>query len=580
MKYVHKHNLTESDQDVATLLSLYGINNIQEYLVPDRNSLYDPLLLDNIVTGAKLLIDHIKMKSHILLPPDSDLDGITAAAIMWNYIKKIDPQANLSFIMHDGKEHGLTNKILDNSYDVDLILMLDGGTNQVDMHKQVYDMGKDLIIIDHHNLSERLLMLGIEESPAIIINNQLSKQYQNKSLCGAGLAIKFCEVLDSLLGVNYAYDQCDLAAIGLIGDMMDLIDLETRYLVYHGLNNINNSGLNSLIEKQSYSIGDISQINPVDIAFYIAPLVNAMIRVGTESEKEVLFQAFINGDTVVPSKKRGAGPEDFETYASQNARQCVNARSRQNKKKDKAIDYIDMLIEKNDLNSNAILFIEVDDSVIEGELTGLVAMQLADKYEKPTIVTRLSDNDFLRGSGRNSNHSSLASFQKFLQNSNYFEYAEGHDNAFGVSIHKNRVNDFLDYANEYFKQNVYTSGVYYVDFIFSADSNRIDSVIYDIYELSSIWGRGVEEPIIAIEAIPITKKDIQVMGAKSDTCKFEYNGISYIQFRANKLIEQLSNLETMEITIIGRANVNEWNGLVTPQVFINDYYIKDTSSEF
>lgn len=93
--------------------------------------------------------------------------------------------------------------------------------------------------------------------------------------------------------------------MAIIGDMMDLNELETRYIVEQGLANVKNLFLIYLIEKQSYSLGE-GPLTPTKISFYIVPLVNALIRVGTDQEKEIMFEAFINGEKMVPSTKRGA----------------------------------------------------------------------------------------------------------------------------------------------------------------------------------------------------------------------------------------------------------------------------------
>jgi len=90
----------------------------------------------------------------------------------------------------------------------------------------------DVLVLDHHEAPK------ISEF-ACVINNQLC-DYPTKSLCGAGIVYKFCCYIDSLMGTNYAIEFEDLAALGLIADMMDLKDFETHYLVKDGLQRIRN----------------------------------------------------------------------------------------------------------------------------------------------------------------------------------------------------------------------------------------------------------------------------------------------------------------------------------------------------
>lgn len=89
--------------------------------------------------------------------------------------------------------------------------------------------------------------------------------------------------------------------------------------------------------------------------------------------------------------------------------------------------------------------------------------------------------------------------------------------------------------------------------------------------------QGNEEPFFCIEDIYLDKKDIQLIGAAKDTLKFEKNGLTYIQFKATELIERLEEFNSMKITVIGKANLNNWMGKVSPQIFIEDCNIEKSS---
>ena len=166
-------------------------------------------------------------------------------------------------------------------------------------------------------------------------------------------------------------------------------------------------------------------LTPISIAFYVVPLINAMIRAGTDEEKTRLFEAFIDGDSIVASNKRGAKGER-EILAIESTRECVNARSRQNRIKEAAVAALEAKIYKNDLLNNKILFVRLDEEDdFPAVLNGLVAMELSQKFKRPTIVARLNDEGMIRGSARGLNDSELTDFKDFLTNSNYFEYAQG-----------------------------------------------------------------------------------------------------------------------------------------------------------
>ena len=352
----------------------------------------------------------------------SDQVGYTSSAMLWNYIKEQYPESKLSYKIHSGKQHGLEDMIdgIESSGEkIDLLIIPDAGSNDYEYHKRLSDMGIPIIVLDHHEAEKY-------SENAIVVNNQLSQNYPNKGLSGAGVVYKFLEVLDDKLGIQKADNYLDLAAVGIVGDMMTMTTIENRYIVSKGLSNIKNNCIEEIINKQSFSIKDKDHITPITVSFYIAPLINAVIRVGRESEKEVLFLSLIDGKRMVPKISRSKIVEgQFESLGEQNARNCVNARGRQNRAKDKAIEQLEMKIIKNGLDENKIIFVEIDNEDIDSTLTGLVAMQLMAKHKKPVIVARENDEGFLRGSARGDSKSELKDLRQFFIDSGYFEYAEG-----------------------------------------------------------------------------------------------------------------------------------------------------------
>lgn len=89
------------------------------------------------------------------------------------------------------------------------------------------------------------------------------------------------------------------------------------------------------------------------------------------------------------------------------------------------------------------------------------------------------------------------------------------------------------------------------------------------------------EPLIHIKDINITKNDIRVMGRNLDTVKIEKFGVAYMKFHAKDFIEKLKQYNgEIKLEVVGRANLNEWNGTYTPQIFISDYEISDGSLGF
>ena len=550
--------------------------------VPDDSYLEDPTLLDNIDRAWTIFVPMMVASKDetIAVVVDSDVDGFTSAAIFIQYLRKFNKEVNIVPILHKGKGHGLSDTYEDvlNTYP-SYVVLPDAGSNDYEyMVKLVMEMGGDIIprflVLDHHIVEPDTKFCDC----AAIVNNQLSPNYQNKDLCGAGVTWQFCRYIDRCQGTNYADEFIDLAALGLISDMMSMLSLENRYIVHTGLNNINNYFFKALCEKQSFSMG--GKINPISVAFYITPLINAMIRAGAEDEKQRCFQAFIDGHALVESHKRGA-KGTFEEVAIESARECTNARAKQNRILDKAVEQLEIKIAKHDLLENKILFVRLEeDDQFPPELKGLVAMKLSAKYKKPTIVARLNNEGEIKGSSRGLNESELTSFKNFMDNSGYFTFTAGHDNACGIGILDKNLAAFHEYANKELADVDFGESWYEVNFERIAADNDIEDLIVDIANHDDLWGQQNNEPLIHIKDINITKNDIQIMGRNSDTVKIEKFGIAYMKFHAKDMIEELGKYNIIKLEVVGRANVNYWGGYATPQIFISNYQIEDGTLGF
>ena len=358
-----------------------------------------------------------------------------------------------------------------------------------------------------------------------------------------------------------------------------MLSLENRYIVHTGLNNINNYFFRALCEKQSFSMG--GKVNPISVAFYITPLINAMIRAGAEDEKQRCFQAFIDGHALVESHKRG-GKGTFEEVAIESARECTNARAKQNRILDKAVEELEIKIAKHDLLENKILFVRLEeDDQFPPELNGLVAMKLSAKYKKPTIVARLNSEGEIKGSSRGLNESELTSFKNFMDNSGYFTFTAGHDNACGIGILDKNLAAFHEYANKELADVDFGESWYEVNFERIAADSDIEDLIVDIANHDDLWGQQNNEPLIHIKDINITKNDIRIMGKDNSTVKIEKFGIAYMKFHAKDMIEELGKYPgEIKLEVVGRANVNYWGGYATPQIFISNYQIEDGTLGF
>ena len=570
---------------VANLLRARGVEDVEGYFHPRAEFLQSPTDLKNIRLAAVLYTRiALKENSRILIVVDSDNDGYTSAAIIYQYTKRLNPNCQLDYWLHEGKQHGLQDhidKLMEQDCQYDLIILPDSSSNDANYHDMLDEINTPCLILDHHLTDVKL------SDNAVVVNNQLSPNYKNKELTGAGVVYQFCRFVDEMTGHDWANDYIDLAAWGIVGDMGSMLELENRYIVETGFSeqHIKNDFFKCLLNKQGYSITGkmspswsdiVAKTNAISVAFYIVPLVNAMIRVGTMPEKERLFLAFIDGGRLVPCGKRGA-KGTMERVDIESARECTNAKNKQTKLRDSAVDRLEAKIFKYDLLENKILFVRLeDDDVFPSEMNGLIAMQLAARFKKPTIVARLNKQGFDRGSARGMNQSDLKDFKQFLDESGYFEYAQGHANAFGVSIDDTKLASFHKYANTALADIDFGENAYDVNFTRTAMSPDLGSLITDVGEAEQIWGQNNNQPLVHVSNITVNPAAIRVMGANADTLRIDVNGIPFIKFRAKDMIEEIQSHKTAFVMeVVGKPNLNEWMGRTSPQMFIEDYEIKE-----
>ena len=588
MKYKLKNNYS-TDPNVALrqILQDRGVIDIENFMRPSADCELNPYDLNNIQASAEKLLYHLRKDSSILFIIDADCDGFTSSSILWLYIKHLFPEAKLEFTVHEHKQHGLDDKIdwIEDEARWDLIIVPDAGSYDVEEHKRLGELGMDVLVWDHHEqqYDENGNPITSDLPNTIIVNNQLSPNYANKSLCGAGVVYKFCEVLDDILGINQAHNYIDLAALGEIADVMDKTNTETNYIICEGLRNIHNEGFRTLIEAQSYSLKEKAvapyrNLTSIDIAFYIAPLINAITRVGTIEEKEAMFYCFIEPNKALQSTKRGARAGDIEYAAEQTARVGKNAKARQDRLKEQALGIIDFKIQKDGLDENNIILIELDamDNVPQ-ELTGLIAMNVVSKYHKPVMIGRRNSKNEIQGSIRSDgNFAGLPSFKKFLEDSGLVTYTAGHDNAAGWGLNGDKLNSLLKYANTHLRAEDFEN-CYLVDYILDGQ-NFNEDLLLALAEHPEYYGNHIEEPTIVVENIPLM--NIMAMGPNKDSMKISYNGIDYVKFKDEDFVAEVQQNRAKMLTVYGRVNLNEWMGKKSVQCFITDYELKEDNSKY
>lgn len=569
-----KNSLNDIDNPKQTILLNRGIENWKQYLNLNEDCTHDFNLLDNIDKAVSCFINHIEKKSRIHIIVDSDVDGYTSASMVYRYIKHLGEDINVTYSLHTKKQHGISEDV-EIPDDCELLIVPDAGSNDIEQCKELTGKGIDVIILDHHICDK-------QNDFAIVVNNQMC-DYPNKNFCGAGIVYKFIKAVDEELWEDYADKMLDIVALGNISDVMDMRECETRYYVDLGLTKIRSKLFKALIEKQSYSMNGV--VNITSVQFYVTPILNAMIRVGSAEDKDLLFRAFIETDEVFKYKKRGETEESDEDIYTRAARLCYNAKNRQGKDVQKGVDAIDEVIKEKEIYKDKVMFINVSD-ILGETLTGLVAIKIAEKYNRPCLLLRRQKaredgSLYYGGSCRNFDNSPIESLKDFLDSTGTFEFVQGHDNAAGISIPRENVAKSIEMCNERLS-DIDFQKCFNVDFDINASDLSV-GFIKAIDEMKDIFGQGIKEPLVHIKNIPIWSESFFVMGKNSNSWKvINDEGYAFVKFNVDvdkdevlQIYNSNSNREEEyslgSIDVVGTVSINNYNNILTPQIIIKDY---------
>lgn len=593
MRYKLIKEINEKYTPIQQILTNRGIpfNEIHHYLNTTDKDINDVKLLgeQQLKDAAAALVASVQNQEECVVIVDCDCDGYTSAAIMINYLYDLFPywvENHLHYYLHEDKTHGLSDCC---DYirlkDAKLIIAPDSSSNDYEYHAELKAEGRTIIILDHHEADHM-------PTDAICLNNQLSN-YPNKDFSGAGIVWQFCRYLDSLLKIDNAKNYLDLAALGNCGDMMSLKSIETKHIINQGFHdeNLKNPFIYGMAEKNSYSLG--GKITPMGAAFYIVPFINSMVRSGTLEEKELLFKSMLKYKAFeeILSTKRGHKQGETERVVDQALRVATNVKNRQTREQDKSLATIEQKIETENLMEHKILIFLLEQGEIDTNIAGLIANKIMAKYQRPVLmltrVNVLKENMILtsnppqpyydiyyRGSARGYSRSGIENFKDICQETGLVEYAEGHQNAFGISIEQKYIDKFIE-LTDIALADMETEPLYYIDYIFKGVDVQSDTIL-EIANLNDLWGQDLEESLICVENLKVTKDNLTLMSPdKKPTLKITLpNKLNFIKFGSSQ--EEYEKLLTdgyIEINVVGRCNSNEWMGHVTPQILITDYEI-------
>ena len=528
-------------------------NTPKEYSESWRN-------LNNIEEGVDLYLEAVRNYWRIYLLVDTDADGMTSSTEFYRYTKRINPDLDIHILQHNGKQHGLSDDI-EVPKDAHLLVILDAGTNDIEREKELVNRGTKILVIDHHKIEQ-----GWEEIEGVIlINNQNSDRYKNKSISGSGLTSKFLQAVDSRLKTNYAEDYFDLAGLGCVADIMSSTELDTRYLMNFSANmeTIKNPFMKLVIENKILNFG---KLNLSSVAWNLAPVINSVTRVGTLEDRNALFNALISDD------------KEVVEYGYTRAISCKGKQDRAKKKGYKMCkDYI----QDNQLDRLPIMLIDTTNLYSDNGLNGAIANMLSAEYNRPVIVFG-GREEVLRGSCRNVNEVMIKDFNKWCTETGLFNLVGGHASAFGVEIPRCNVEKIIQMGIDEFGDSFATDKIYEVERVIPFSQLKEQDVVA-IGELEDIWCTNIKEPMFLIKGVRINSAKLEKKGARGNVLLFKVGNFSFIKmFLSNDFYNRvtLKDKKTfgsvdLKMDILCNFKKNEWCGNITPQLEIVDIYSRE-----
>ena len=403
---------------VASILAVKNIiskENIKKFLAPTRYDFHDPFLMPDMDKAVTRILQAIENQEKTIIYGDYDVDGITSITVLKKFLEERNLNVGQYIPNRLNEGYGLNKeaikKIAEQGYK--LIITVDCGISCVEEIKYAMELGMEVIVTDHHEPGEKL-----PECLAVVDAKRKDNKYPFNQLAGVGVVFKVIQAISQKFNLEEReyLKFLDIVCVGTISDIVPLVD-ENRVIAKLGLKLVaqtRNIGLRELILQSGYR-----KIDSNTISFGVAPRINACGRMGYQEEALDLFLT----NNIEEARKITTRLNSYNL-------------ERQTKEKDIFEQAIKELEKEEIKNLNTIVL--SGDNWHHGVI-GIVASKLTEKFYKPTILICFED-DIGKGSGR-----SLPGFdlhEALVESSAYLEKYGGHEMAVGLSLKKEKYNDF------------------------------------------------------------------------------------------------------------------------------------------
>lgn len=418
---------------LASLLIRRGITTesaAKRFFRPQLADLINPFLMKDMDAAVDRLNDAMGHKERILVYGDYDVDGCTAVALVYKFLRQF--YSNIDYYIPDRYDegYGVSKKGIDYAAEtgVKLIIILDCGIKAIEEITYAKQRGIDFIICDHHVPDETM-------PPAVAILNpkRPDDSYPFKSLCGCGVGFKFMQAFAKNNNIPFSrlVPLLDFCAVSIAADLVPVID-ENRILAFHGLKQLNQNpslGLKAIIDICGLNGRELSMS---DIIFKIGPRINASGRM--ENGKKSV-------DLLV----------EREYSLALNQAKHIDEYNEQRKDVDRQMteeaNQIVARLESQKHQSSIVLY---DEHWKKGVI-GIVASRLTEIYFRPTVVLTRDEN-LATGSARSvagfDVYAAIKSCRDLLLNFG------GHTYAAGLTMKWSDVKEFRKRFQAYVEEHI------------------------------------------------------------------------------------------------------------------------------
>jgi single-stranded-DNA-specific exonuclease len=418
--------VSDSLANLMVQRNITSAGEAKTFFNPSLDYLHDPFLMKDMNIAVDRISTAVKKNERILVYGDYDVDGTTAVALMYSFLK--DQYSNVDYYIPDRYKEGYGVSFLGLDYayqnNCKVVITLDCGIKAVEKVKYARTKGLDVIICDHHYPGDE-----IPKALAVLDPKQPSCNYPYKELSGCGVGFKLIHAYSRVHGIPFSsiFNYLDLVAVSIASDIVPITG-ENRVLAYFGLKQLNESprtGLKEIIRESEVT----RALTVEDVVFKIGPRINAAGRMETGSKAVELL---ISSDT------RLAAGISKEISNFNIERRSV----------DRIITTEAMrMISEDQRNVNSRTTVLYNPTWKKGVI-GIVASRLIETYYRPTVILTES-NGFATGSARSVQGYDL--YQAIEACSDLLESFGGHMFAAGLTLKKENIKPFM----ERFEKHVY-----------------------------------------------------------------------------------------------------------------------------